>query len=62
MSDDFLTADIGDLLEEEEQEQLSEDERAYQALVEQDRKMIHGFTTHKERLRFPDPVTKRWRR
>ena len=62
MADDFLTADIDDLLEGEPQRELSADEKAYQALLAEDDQKINKFHQRKKHMNWPEPVTKRWTR
>ena len=59
---DFLTEDIDELLQEKEVEKLSGDEKAYQALLKHDKELILGFADKRRRLRWPEPVRKRYTR
>jgi hypothetical protein len=56
---DFLTADINELMNAKEEEADTSDERSYRVLVESDRKMINTFTVRRQGLTWPEPVTKR---
>ena len=56
---DFLEADIDELLNPDKEPEKSEDDKAYQALLKQDRKLLNGFSRGSEALRWPDPIRKR---
>lgn len=59
MVSDFQEADLNELLNAEPEEE-GEQEKAYQALLDEDRRLMSGFTkTRKVRLRWPEPVRKR---
>ena len=62
MQDDFISADIDDLLKQKPENVATEEERTYQALLDEDRTLINGFGSNRERLRWPEPVRKRYLR
>jgi len=56
---DFENADIDDLLKVEKPEKSEYDE-AYEALLQDDRKMMHECAQRENsRIHWPEPVTKR---
>lgn len=62
MSDDFLTADINELLGAQEIEAENEDEKAFRALQDSDAQIMTRFRDKQKMATWPDPVRKRFLR
>jgi len=56
---DFLDADIDELLNGEMEDEQAAEDKAYNALLQQDKRIMSVFTDKREGLRWPDPVRKR---
>ena len=57
---DFQTADIAELLDDKEGDKLSDDEKAYQALLSNDAALMNVFDTKRDKFAWPEPVRKRF--
>jgi len=57
---DFQTADIAELLDDKDGDKLSEDEKAYQALLNNDATLMNVFDTKRDKFAWPEPVRKRF--
>lgn len=59
---DFQDADINELLNAKEAPKMSEDEKAYQALLKSDETLINDFGSNRDKRTWPEPVRKRFAR
>ena len=57
---DFQTADIAELLDDKEGDKLSEDDKAYQALLSNDDAIMNVFESKRNKFAWPEPVRKRF--
>jgi len=59
---DFQTADIAELLEDQEEDTLSEDDKALKALQAEDYTLLNDFTNKRGMQTWPEPIRKRFTR
>ncbi len=59
---DFQTDDIDELLNAKPAPEKSEDEKAYDALMKEDAKLLSSFSQPRHYLHWPQPVKKRFLR
>ncbi len=59
---DFQTANINELLSKVEKEPVSEDDKAYSALMKEDAELLTKFPSRRDRFNWPSPVKKRFLR